>query len=242
MMLVPMLHSRRAGLHYTERQFINKMFSAILEKVERLERENAELKSRLDQLGKDAADRLDKLEKGSDVVDRLGHHVCVGISIADGKPVFKRPRSCDFCQHSNGNTNGNINNCGHCNGNQCPLNLVQRLTNGLRVFFVDSLRFFPVFKDLGFELNGIGGVSMCIDLFDRIDERFLDSVVINANELSPELHSEWSPKWELRKIRNEIMIDWVGERIFEKADDIHLFRETFLKYGVQLLFNGKPID
>ena len=37
------------------------MFSAILEKVERLERENAELKSRLDQLSKDTADRLPKM-------------------------------------------------------------------------------------------------------------------------------------------------------------------------------------
>ena len=38
------------------------------------------------------------------------------------------------------------------------------------------------------------------------------------------------------------MIDWVCEQIFEKSDNIDLLRETFLKYGVQLLLDGKPID
>ena len=217
------------------------MFSAILEKVERLERENAELKSRLDQLGKDTADRIDKLERGSDDVDRLGHHVCVGIRNADGyPPVFKRPRSCDFCQHTNGGGN-RMNHCNECSNNQCVLTLTGHLTNGLRVFFVDSLRFFPVFKEFGFELRQLGGASMCIDLFDRIDERFFDNVVINANEWQTN-PSEFSPKWGLRKVRNEIMIDWVCEQIFEKSDNIDLLRETFLKYGVQLLLDGKPID
>jgi hypothetical protein len=171
-----------------------------LEKVDRLERENEKLNSRIDKLGSDAA-------------DRLGHHVCVGIGGctdghygSTGKPVFRSPHSCDFCQHTNG-PNGYCP-CQRCGDNQDSHVLVYHLTNGLDVFFVDSLRFFPVFKEFGFDLNWFqGGASMRIDLFDRI-----------------------------------VMMEYPKERIFEKGDDADLIRETFLKYGVQLLFDGKPID
>ena len=147
------------------------MFSAILEKVERLERENAELKYRLDQLDKDAA-------------DRLGHHVCVGIGI-HGKPMFKRPPSLD---------------------NQTHASLTFNLTNELSVFFVDSLKFFPIFKDFGIEL----------------------SLMIGFHEIV--IDDEW------------IRCPWeVHDNNLIRGIKFDLFRETCLKYGVQLLFNGKPI-
>lgn len=152
--------------------FINKMFSAILEKVERLERENAELKSRLDQLDKDTA-------------DRLGHHVCVGIGI-HGKPMFKRPPSLD---------------------NETHASLTFNLTNELSVFFVDSLKFFPIFKEFGIEL----------------------SLMIGFHEIV--IDDEW------------IRCPWeVQDNNLIRGIKFDLFRETCLKYGVQLLFNGKPID
>jgi len=176
------------------------MFSAILEKVERLERENAELKSRLDQLSKDTADRIDKLERGSDDVDRLGHHVCVGTNRQNTCPVFKN--TLDFLIFD-------------------PEHLLNYFD--MMSWYVDSLKFFPIFAELGLEIWYMGQ-----DKTLYINGKCIQNPVYFVSK------SHGHPVNAYQTTINDCEL--------RKNASFDLFRETCLKYGVQLLFNGKPID
>ena len=186
------------------------MFSAILEKVERLERENAELKSRLDQLGKDTADRIDKLERGSDV-DRLGHHVCVGTYRQNSCPVFKN--TLDFLIFDPDHPEYKI------------MDLLKYFDGEVTSWYVDSLKFFPIFAELGLE---IWYMYMGQDKTLYINGKCIQNPVYFVSKS----HGHQVNAYQTT----------INDCELRKNPSFDLFRETCLKYGVQLLFNGKPID
>jgi hypothetical protein len=196
------------------RKFINKMFSALNEKVERLEKENEELKARLsaiDSLEKENEELKSQLRDFSKQIasfesrlvektkqndskifeamlnERLGHHVCVGKNGLGGA-VFKNVL--DFLNDKAKTT--------------CDRHISFVLTSECVVFNIDCLKFFPIFARTGFDINA---TRNCF--------------IVNGKFISCET-----------RIHNN---KYVGD------DNFQLIRKAFIKYGVRLLDNGQPI-
>lgn len=173
------------------------MFTALNEKVERLEKENDELKSQLRDFSKQFASfesRLDEKTNQDDskiFEEMLGHNVCVGesaLEIGYNSPVFKNVL--DYL-----NDKVTTYNDRH---------ISFALTSGCAVFNIDCLKFFPIFVKTGFEINATRGSF-------RVNGKLISSG---------------------KRAHNE---KYIGDNNF------HLIRKAFLKYGVRLLYNGRPI-
>ena len=165
------------------------MFSALNEKVERLEKENEDVKARLSAIESRLVEKTNQ-EDSKRVEEMLGHHVCVGessLEIGYNSPVFKNVL--DF-----------LNDMVVYNDRHIAF----ALTSGCEVFNIDCLKFFPIFAKTGFEICATSG-----------------SFRVNGKLISSE-----------KRAHNE---KYIGDNNF------HLIRKAFLKYGVRLLYNGRPI-
>ena len=113
-----------------------KMFSALNEKVERLEKENEDLKARLSAIEARLVEKTNQEDskRFEEMVDeRLGHHVCVGISIGE-KALFK-----------------NVNNFLTYDPEH-PEHVSWNFLGDCRIFNIESVKFFPIFAEIGFDL------------------------------------------------------------------------------------------
>ena len=113
------------------------MFSALNEKVERLEKENEDLKARLSAIEARLVEKTNQEDskRVEEMLDeRLGHTVCVGTSI-EQNALFKNVN--DFLTYDP----------------EHPDYVTGNLLRGCSVFYVESLKFFPIFAKIGFEMS-----------------------------------------------------------------------------------------
>ena len=132
------------------------MFSALSEKVERLEKENEELKSQLRDFSKQIASfesrpiektNQEDSKKFEEMLDkRLRHNVCVGT------------RHCSIT-HSNYGVFKNVNDFLTYDPEQ-PKYVLNNLLGVCSVFYVESLEFFPIFAKIGFDIFAAVGCNV----------------------------------------------------------------------------------
>lgn len=131
------------------RKFIKEMFSALNEKVERLEKENEDLRARLAAIEARLVEKTNQEDpkRFEEMVDeRLGHNVCIGT------------RHCGNT-HSNYGVFKNVNDFLTYDPEQ-PKYVLNNLLGGCSVFYVESLEFFPIFAKIGFDIFATGGCNV----------------------------------------------------------------------------------